>query len=138
MIRGIRGVTTAAALLALAAATPGAAHARQPSPGAPATATATATAQGSRHGNPELPPGWRVAGTGAQRQLVWTSSAPVPMGDARVEFHAGDRLLGRPAADPDGHTFRLPLGDARLDGDDRLRVTAGGKRLDAAAPSARL
>ncbi len=32
------------------------------------------------------------------------------MGDARVEFHAGDRLLGRPAADPDGHTFRLPSG----------------------------
>ncbi|WP_411074830.1 hypothetical protein [Streptomyces sp. cmx-4-7] len=129
LIRGIRGVTTAAALLALAAATPGTAHARPASPGAPA-------AQGARQGNAELPPGWRITGTGAHGQLVWTSPDPVPMGDARVEFHAGDRLLGRPVAEPDGHTFRLPLGGARLDGGDRLRVTAGGKRLDA-APSAR-
>ncbi|MFE5733822.1 hypothetical protein ACFQ7A_23305 [Streptomyces sp. NPDC056528] len=130
MIRGIRGVTTAAALLALAAATPGTAHARPASPGAPATA------QGARQGNAELPPGWRITGTGTHGQLVWTSPDPVPMGDARVEFHAGDRLLGRPVAEPDGHTFRLPLGGTRLDGGDRLRVTAGGKRLDA-APSAR-
>ncbi|WP_432089433.1 hypothetical protein [Streptomyces sp. bgisy095] len=133
MIRGIRGATTAAALLALTAATPGMAHAGEPSPGPTAT-----TAREAGHGNPELPPGWRVTGTGADRQLVWTSPGPVPMGDARVEFHAGDRLLGRPAADPDGRAFRLPLGDARLDGGDGLRVTAGGKRLDAAAPSARL
>ncbi|MFF5635975.1 hypothetical protein [Streptomyces sp. NPDC012825] len=130
MIRGIRGVTAAAALLALAAAAPGTAHARPASPGAPAAA------QGARQGNAELPPGWRITGTGAHGQLVWTSPDPVPMGDARVEFHAGDRLLGRPVAEPDGHTFRLPLGGARLDGGDRLRVTAGGKRLDA-APSAR-
>lgn len=62
------------------------------------------------------------------------------MGYARVEFHSGDRPLGRPVAERDGHAFRLPLGDTRPDRDARLRVTAGGKRLDIAAPdpSARL
>lgn len=62
------------------------------------------------------------------------------MGDARVEFHAGERLLGRPVAQPDGRTFRLTLGDIRLEEGTRLRVTAGGRSLDAAgsADSARV
>ena len=65
------------------------------------------------------------------------------MGDARVEFYAGDRLLGRPLAAKDGRTFRLPLEEAvnvsgrkgaKALGD--LQVLAGGRRLDAAAPGA--
>ncbi len=132
LIRVTRGVAIAAALLALAAVSPGAAHA-QPSPGAP-----SATAPG-RWGNPELPEGWQVTGSGTGRQLVWTASEPVRMGDARVEFHAGDRLLGRPVAQRDGRSFRLPLGDGRVESalveGAQLRVTAGGRRLDDAGPA---
>ncbi|MFH8576811.1 hypothetical protein [Streptomyces zaomyceticus] len=149
MIRVTRGVATAAALLALAAASPGAAYA-QPSPGTPSTeapstgaappGAASAVPPAGRIGNLELPEGWQVIGAGAGRQLVWTSPEPVPMGDARVEFHAGDRLLGRPVAQQDGRTFRLTVGDIRLDEGTQLRVTAAGRRLDAAGParSARL
>ncbi|MFH9725407.1 alpha/beta hydrolase family protein [Streptomyces sp. NPDC017254] len=144
MIRVTRGAATAAALLALAAVSPGAAYA-QPSPGTPSTGTpspgAPPTASpGGRVGSPGLPEGWRVTGAGAGRQLVWTSPEPVPMGDARVEFHAGDRLLGRPVAQQDGRTFRLPLGDVRLEEGTQLRVTAAGRALDTAgaARSARL
>lgn len=132
LIRVTRGVAIAAALLALAAVSPGAAYA-QPSPGAPST---TAPA---RFGNLELPEGWQIIGTGTGRQLVWTASEPVRMGDARVEFHAGDRLLGRPVAQRDGRSFRLPLGDARVGSalveGVQLRVTAGGRRLDEGGPA---
>jgi hypothetical protein len=55
------------------------------------------------------------------------------MGDARVEFRTGDRLLGVPAPARDGRTFRLDLDDAvgtpQL---TDLQVTAGGRRLDGA------
>lgn len=128
LIRVTRGVTTAVALLALAAASPLPAFA-QPSPGSPSASP------GSRAGDSGLPAGWQISGTGADSHLVWTSPEPVRMGDARVEFRAGDRLLGLPEAQGDGRTFRLPLGDVRIDKDSDLRVTAGGRRLDAAAPA---
>ncbi|MFF7178347.1 hypothetical protein [Streptomyces sp. NPDC008121] len=54
------------------------------------------------------------------------------MGDARIEFHAGERLLGRPDASRDRRTYRLALGDTPLGAATELRVTAGGRRLDAA------
>ncbi|MFF5970395.1 hypothetical protein ACFY7C_02605 [Streptomyces sp. NPDC012769] len=132
MIRVTRGATTAVALLALAAASPAAAHA-QPAPGDP-----TATSPGSRLGEQRLPEGWRVTGSGAGRQLEWTPAEPVPMGDARVEFRAGERLLGHPVPGPDGRSFRLPLGklgQARLEEGERLRVTAGGRALDGTGPA---
>ncbi|MCX5528173.1 hypothetical protein OG342_35855 [Streptomyces bobili] len=123
MIRARRiGVTAVAALAALAG-TPGLAQAQQPSETRPST-----TASGSA-----LPPGWRIGGEGDARELVWRSPRPVPMGDARVEFHAGDRSLGAPKAENDGRTFRLSLdtvGDAPL---KDLQVLAGGRRLDAPA-----
>ncbi|MEX0167885.1 alpha/beta hydrolase family protein [Streptomyces sp. LMG1-1-1.1] len=128
MIRVTRAAATAAALLALAAVSPGPAFAQAP-PGEPSTTLA------SRYGDLRLPEGWKVTGAGAGRQLVWTSPEPVPMGDARVEFQAGDRLLGHPTAQPDGRTFRLPLGAIRLDEGTRLRVTAGGRPLGGVAPS---
>ncbi|MBD0707024.1 MULTISPECIES: hypothetical protein [unclassified Streptomyces] len=127
MIRITRGVTTAAALLALAAVSPGPAHA-QPSPGTP-----SAPSGGLSTTEAPLPEGWRISGSGADRQLVWTSPERVPMGDARVEFHAGDRLLGLPEPQPDGRSFRLPLGNVRLSATTPLRVMTGGRRLDAAA-----
>ncbi|MGW4700003.1 hypothetical protein [Streptomyces sp. NPDC004285] len=124
MIRVTRGVTTAVALLALTAASPWPAAA-QPAPGSPSSTT-----PGARSGGLALPEGWRITGTGPDARLVWTSPERIPMGDARVEFHAGDRLLGRPLAGPDGRSFALPLGDARLEEGTQLRVTAGGRRLD--------
>lgn len=99
MIRARRiGVTAVAALAALAG-TPGLAQAQQPSEKRPLTAS---TDSG-------LPQGWQVGGDGDARELVWRSPTPVPVGDARVEFHAGDRLLGVPKAGKDGRTFRLSL-----------------------------
>ncbi|MFF2305424.1 alpha/beta hydrolase family protein [Streptomyces sp. NPDC058128] len=136
MIRATRGAATAAALLALASVSPGAAFAQSPVP----SDGPSAAAASSRLGNLDLPEGWQVSGTGARRQLVWTAPEPVPMGDARVTFHAGDRLLGHPVAARDGRSFRLPLQDLRLTEGTQLRVTAGGRRLDASGParSARL
>ncbi|GAA1503737.1 hypothetical protein GCM10009730_03100 [Streptomyces albidochromogenes] len=126
MIRVTRVVTAATALLALAAASPGPAHAL------PAAASQSDAPPGRTGG--ELPPGWELTGTGAGRQLVWTSRGPVPMGDARVEFYAGDRLLGRPVAAKDGRSFRLDSAGARIGPAKELRVMAGGRRLDAAGP----
>jgi hypothetical protein len=53
------------------------------------------------------------------------------MGDARVEFRVGDRLLGVPKPAKDGRTFRLAL-DQGAELED-LRVLAAGRRLDTAA-----
>ncbi|MEV6177149.1 hypothetical protein [Streptomyces sp. NPDC052015] len=123
MIRARRiGVTAVAALAALAGA-PGLAHAQHPSETSP---LATTTDSG-------LPPGWRVTGEGPARELVWRSRKPVPMGDARVEFHAANRLLGVPKPAKDGRTFRLALDDAGDTPLKNLRVLAGGNRLDAPA-----
>ncbi|GAA0589102.1 hypothetical protein [Streptomyces crystallinus] len=124
MIRVKRVVTAALAVLTLAAVSPELAHAQPATrPAGPLTRPAD---------DDRLPPGWRITGTGAARQLVWTSPEAVPMGDARVEFHAGDRLLGHPVAERDGRSFRLALGGARLGAADQLKVLAGGRRLDAA------
>ncbi|MCS0635166.1 hypothetical protein NX801_05740 [Streptomyces sp. LP05-1] len=53
------------------------------------------------------------------------------MGDARVEFRAGEKLLGRPVPEKDGRTFRLPLNGTRVGPDTDVRALAGGRRLDA-------
>ncbi|MFJ3334787.1 hypothetical protein [Streptomyces sp. NPDC086766] len=148
MIRVRRTGVTAVAVLALLSAAPVSAQAAPPPSGPRAS---SAAADGGSDGG--LPPGWRVTGEGAARQLVWRSGAPVPMGDARVEFYAGGRLLGRPQPGRDGHTFRLALDRARADSLGGLQVRASGRRLDgpgatdpapgrnsvaAAAPPARL
>jgi hypothetical protein len=78
---------------------------------------------------PAADDGWSVT----DGQLTWRSDKRVPMGDAAVEFYAGDRLLGRPRAAADDRTFRLPLEQAKDLRD--LQVRAGGRRLDAAAPA---
>jgi hypothetical protein len=70
----------------------------------------------------------------ADGQLTWRSPERIPMGDAAVEFYAGDRRLGRPLPAADHRTFRLPLEQAESLRD--LQVRAGGRRLDAAAPAA--
>lgn len=127
MVRARRIWVTAAALLAVAGASPGVAVAHsQP-----------AAAQGVSQGDDgaPLPPGWRLAGAGSAPQLVWRSARSVPMGDARVEFRAGGRLLGVPRPGADGHTFRLPLDGRRATGLRALEVWSGGRRLDAPDPA---
>ncbi|MCT4351621.1 hypothetical protein M5362_00550 [Streptomyces sp. Je 1-79] len=130
MIRVTRAVTATLALLALAAASPGTAYA-EPSPGS----LARAGSPGVQGNEGELPEGWRLTGKGADRELVWTSPDPVPMGDARVEFHAGNRLLGIPVPAADGKAYRLRADGLRLGSGKDLKVVAGGRRLDADAPA---
>ncbi|APY89756.1 hypothetical protein DCW30_16145 [Streptomyces alfalfae] len=126
MRRVPRVATTALAVLALAVVTPGAAQAL---PAAPPPASTAPPVD-------DLPEGWRLAGEGSGEELVWAADEPVPMGDARVEFYAGDRLLGRPTAARDRRSFRLPLNGDRIGPAEKLRVVAGGRRLDEAAPTA--
>ncbi|AZQ32481.1 hypothetical protein EJ357_02690 [Streptomyces cyaneochromogenes] len=114
---------TAVALLAVVGASPGWAQA-QPASGVRALADPVDEGAG-------LPDDWSITGEGAARKLVWRSDERVPMGDARVEFYAGDRLLGRPAPGKDGRTFRLGLDGVRLDSVRDLEVRAAGRRLDA-------
>ncbi|MFD9135079.1 hypothetical protein ACFVZA_22040 [Streptomyces bottropensis] len=122
MIRTRRTGVIAVAVLAALAGSPGLAQAQQPS-GAPAAVSAAS--------DDDLPKGWSVTDQGVVRKLVWRSGRNVPMGDARVEFHTGGRLLGVPKAAKDGRTFRLAL-DQDIPLKD-LRVMAAGRRLDAAA-----
>ncbi|MEU5271646.1 hypothetical protein AB0G77_24475 [Streptomyces hygroscopicus] len=114
---------TALAVLAALAGSPGLAQAEQPRASGHVSATADSP----------LPPGWRIDGEGGARELVWRAPKAVPMGDARVEFRTGDRLLGVPKPARDGRTFRLVLGTTRPERLTALRVTAAGRRLDAAA-----
>ncbi|RSM75338.1 hypothetical protein DMH04_38285 [Kibdelosporangium aridum] len=73
---------------------------------------------------PETASGWSVSGS----ELVWKSDNPLPVGDAAIEFWAGDRLLGRPRPSADHRTFTL---STRTAVDPReLSVRASGKRLD--------
>lgn len=121
MIRARRICVTAVAVLAALAGSPGPVQAQQP----PDTRTLSASDENG------LPPGWRIDGEGAARELVWRAPQHVPMGDARVEFRAGERLLGVPRPAKDGRTFRLNLADATTSGLTDLQVTSGGRRLDA-------
>lgn len=123
MIRARRIGVTALAVLAALAGSPGLAQAEQPRASGQVSATADSP----------LPPGWRIDGEGGARELVWRAPKAVPMGDARVEFRTGDRLLGVPKPARDGRTFRLVLGTTRPERLTALRVTAAGRRLDAAA-----
>ncbi|WP_055527908.1 hypothetical protein [Streptomyces graminilatus] len=125
MIRARRTGVTAVAVLAALAGAPGLAQAESPH----AAEAGLLSAPGV--GDP-FPPGWRIDGEGGARELVWRAPRDVPMGDARVEFRAGDRLLGVPKPARDGRTFRLALGEAALpDQLTDLQVTASGRRLDA-------
>nr|WP_323445487.1 hypothetical protein [Streptomyces sp. YSPA8] len=130
-------VTATLAALALTAVAPGWAQA---APGAPPSAAdrMSGTLPGGIADAPPvdpggaLPQGWRTAGSGTDRELVWVAPRPVPVGGARVEFHSGDRLIGRPLADDDQRTFRLRLDGARIGDGSDLRAVAAGRRLDAA------
>ncbi|MEV5958515.1 hypothetical protein AB0M11_33045 [Streptomyces sp. NPDC051987] len=119
MVRTRRIWVTATAVLALAGGVSGTtAHAR-PAPAATASAS-----------DGKLPPGWHIDRGRAAPQLVWRSGRHLPMGDARVEFRAGGRLLGVPRPELDGRTFRLALDGARPGALTNLQVWSGGRRLD--------
>ncbi|KJK38003.1 hypothetical protein UK15_19190 [Streptomyces variegatus] len=123
MIRARRTCVTAVAVLAALAGSPGLAQAEQPH---------ASGLLGATDDNP-LPPGWRIDGEGGARKLVWRAPKTVPMGDARVEFRTGDRLLGVPKPARDGRTFRLALGERQPEQLTTLQVTAAGRRLDVVA-----
>ncbi|MEI5100577.1 hypothetical protein RB200_21205 [Streptomyces sp. PmtG] len=131
--------TAAVTALALAVGLPELAFASPDQPRAPRSADRIAPGQPTGFGD-RLPPGWELTGDGADRHLVWRAPQRVPMGDARVEFYAGDRLLGRPSAADDQRTFRLKLDESDVGAQDELtdlQAHAGGRRLDkpeAAAP----
>ncbi|PSM41046.1 hypothetical protein C6Y14_23970 [Streptomyces dioscori] len=125
MIRARRICVTAVAVLATAlAGSPGPAQAGQPQRAGVFGAT------GATDGTP-LPPGWRIGEGRGAPELVWRAPKAVPMGDARVEFRSGERLLGVPEPAKDGRTFRLNLGGTPPEQLSDLRVTAAGRRLDA-------
>ncbi|MFF8847102.1 alpha/beta hydrolase family protein [Streptomyces sp. NPDC015127] len=129
MIRTRKIWATATAVLTMAVVSPAVAHAvPQPPGGSPAVVT---------DDNEGLPPGWRITNTGGRDTLEWRSPRPVPVGDARVEFHADGRLVGVPEPENDGRTFRLPLDDARTANLADLQVLAAGRRLDQQAEGAR-
>ncbi|AKZ54034.1 putative secreted protein [Streptomyces ambofaciens ATCC 23877] len=132
MIRARKTWAAVAAALTLVGVAPAAAHARPQPPGA-------ASAPTTPHTTADLPPGWRLTGSGETKALEWRSPRTVPPGDARVEFHATGRLLGIPEQDADGRTFRLPLDDtdpAAGHGLTDLQVLAAGRRLDREAGAA--
>ncbi|WP_030675518.1 hypothetical protein [Streptomyces sp. NRRL B-1347] len=132
MIRVPRLATAAVTALALAVGLPELAHASPDQPRAQRSDDLIAPGKAGRSGD-QLPPGWELTGDGADQHLVWRAPEPVPMGDARVEFYAGDRLLGRPTATDDQRTFRLKLDDngvAAKDALGDLQALAGGRRLD--------
>src|SRR5687768_14703854 len=58
---------------------------------------------------PPVPAGWELSKSGATYELTWHAPKPVPVGDAMVEFYAGERLLGRPLATPDQRDFSLAV-----------------------------
>lgn len=144
MIHVPRSVTAAAAVLALAVGVSGPAHAQpgdripsaSPRPGTPGSQVPSADPAVPGVNENRLPEGWRLDGSGTERHLVWHAPEPVPMGDARVEFYAGDRLLGVPEATGDQRTFRLPLNGTRIGSPSGLQAQAGGRRLDAGAQTA--
>lgn len=129
MIHARRIGITAAVLLAVMGASPGWAQAQQAADVRPSVVSAD---EGGG-----LPPHWSLTGEGSRRKLEWRSEERVPMGDARVEFYAGDRLLGRPAPAKDGRTFRLGLDGVPLDSVRDLQVRSGGRRLDATGTAPR-
>ncbi|MGW0827725.1 hypothetical protein [Streptomyces sp. NPDC002845] len=129
-------MVAAAALCAVVVGSPGVAQAQpaaDPIPPAAPSAESADSSDSADSADPDgsLPEGWRITGTGADRHsLTWQSTAPVPMGDAAVEFYAGDRLLGRPRAEDDQRTFSLELDGVNLGSVTELQVRAGGRRLD--------
>ncbi|MEV2230427.1 hypothetical protein AB0H69_17840 [Streptomyces phaeochromogenes] len=123
-----RTLVAAAALLAVVVGSQGVAQARPAAEPAPPAASADPDGR--------LPAGWQITETRSGQQLTWRSTTPVPMGDAAVEFYSGDRLLGRPLAAKDGHTFRLALQGVELGPAKDLQVRAAGRRLDEAGAKA--
>ncbi|MEV6713973.1 hypothetical protein AB0M48_18270 [Lentzea sp. NPDC051208] len=76
---------------------------------------------------PPSPPGWTVSGD----VIRWTTSTPVPLLDAGVEFWEGDRFLGVAQESANLRTFTLKAAPADP---AALQVRSAGKRLDVVRP----
>ncbi len=121
-----KAMLTATVALALALGGGSAAWAVPGEPSGPASAVAATP----------LPDGWQLTSTASGSVLSWRTKARVPIGGAMVEFYAGERLLGRPSASKDQHTFRLAVDGLTAQHLTGLQVRAGGRRLDVAAEPA--
>jgi hypothetical protein len=119
-------MVTAVLVMGLALGLGGPAGAEPPGGGAPGVAAP---------GRGQLPAGWTITVGGTGPVLTWQAPTAVPMGDAAVEFYAGDRLLGRPRSAADQRTFRLDVAGAP--DLSNLQVRAAGRRLDAAGAAQR-
>ena len=113
--------------LALAGAVPAAAESgTQRTTGSPA----------ARNGRvPGLPPDFTLTPGTTTDRLLWRPPQGGP-GDARVQFFAGDRLLGTPRPTAGGE-YRLDVPSGSVAGAAELQVRAGDRRLDAAGVAAR-
>lgn len=100
-----------------------------------ATTFQTTPASISLTAESDPPQGWTVTTSGGTDHLVWAGASAV-MGDARVQFFAGERLLGTPRPARDGLTYRLDVPTEALADPADLQVRAGGRRLDAAGVAA--
>ena len=72
-----------------------------------------------------LPDGWQLTKTTSGLILTWRADQPVRVGNAAVEFYAGDRLLGRPGATPDQRTFHLVIDEVTARNLTDLQVRTG-------------
>ncbi|WP_439661577.1 alpha/beta hydrolase family protein [Lentzea sp. HUAS TT2] len=76
---------------------------------------------------PPSPPGLTVSGD----VIRWTTSTPMPLLEAGVEFWEGDRFLGRAQESADLRTYTL---NAALRDPAALQVRSAGRRLDVVEP----
>jgi hypothetical protein len=119
-MRLVRLIATAATVMTLVGPVwPG--HGDPPSPGGAVSGQSPAA-------------GWTI-GDGPHPTLTWRASKRITMGDAKVEFYAGRRLLGRPGVSRDQRTFSLAIGGMPPSALTDLRVVAGGRRLDGGTES---
>ncbi|HEX8626562.1 MAG TPA: hypothetical protein VF755_00130, partial [Catenuloplanes sp.] len=99
-------------------------------PPAEPRASSSATA---RPGGPP-PPGWTLRQLGTGQRVTWRAPQPIPVGDARIEFFAGDRPLGVPRHLADGRDLELDVVGPPIQDPAQLQVHAGGRRLDGPPP----
>jgi hypothetical protein len=102
---------------------------------APTAAAASTAAAPARTSAP--PDGWTVTRLDSGVRLQWRTPVPQPMGDARIEFFAGDRSLGVAQESADRRTFTLDVPALAAEDLDDLRVRAAGRRLDRRDPAPR-
>jgi hypothetical protein len=83
-----------------------------------------------------LPAGWTIATAAGRPVLSWRPRPGARLGQAAIEFYAGDRLLGAATTDRERREFHLDLAHLDLDPAEAagLQVRAAGRRVDRPEP----